>query len=422
LSAFAVASEVGKLRKVLVHRPDLSLQRLTPSNCAELLFDEVPWVRKAQEQHDAFAALLRDRGVEVLYLHELLAETLEDETARRLVVRRVVTELTVGVALVEEIRAYLLALEPATLARHLIGGLARAEVAEFELDEHSLTARAAEPQSFILPPLPNSLFTRDSSSWIYGGVALNPMYHPVRHAETTNVGLIYRFHPAFRDAGFRFWTPPPGSRTSEESGAELVREDFGQSSMEGGDVMPIGNGTVLVGLSERTTPQMAEQLARTLFAAGAARRLIAAQMTKDRAHMHLDTVFTMVDRDAVTVFPRVVDRIRAFSLRPGERPDSFSVTEERSLLDAVADALGIETLRVIPTGGDEYQAEREQWDDGNNLLAIEPGVVVTYSRNEYTNTKLEEAGIEVLAFDGSELGRGRGGGHCMSCPLLRDPL
>jgi arginine deiminase len=422
VSELTVASEVGRLRKVLVHRPDLSLQRLTPRNRADLLFDEVPWVRKAQEQHDVFVALLRERGVEVLYLSDLLSETLEDETARRLIVQRVVTELTVGVALVDEIRAYLLAMPPAELARHLIGGLARAEVEGVELDRHSLTGRAATPDSFILPPLPNSLFTRDSSSWIYDGVSLNPMYHQVRHAETTNVALIYRFHPAFRDAGFHQWHPASDPFAAEESGAQLVREDFGQCSLEGGDVMPIGNDTVLVGLSQRTTPQMTEQLARTLFTHGAVQRVIACQMTKDRSHMHLDTVFTMLDRDAVTIFPRVAERIRAYSLRPTGSDGSFSVAEEASFLGAVADALGVERLRVIPTGGDEYQAEREQWDDGNNLLAVEPGVVLAYARNEYTNRRLEEAGIEVLTFDGSELGRGRGGGHCMSCPLLREPL
>ena len=416
MSGFNVGSEVGRLRKVMVHRPGLSLQRLTPSNASELLFDDVLWVRKAGEQHDEFVELLRDRGVEVLLLEELLAETLEHSArAREQVLDSVIHELTVGVALESDMKAYLTEMSPAMLARHLIGGLAMSEIPDVDVSR-SVTGQIYTDQDFILPPLPNSLFTRDSSCWIYNGVSLNPMYSKVRQLEVVNVGAIYRFHPDFADEPFEFWYPPEG----RDAGFDL--DDFGHSSLEGGDVMPIGNGTVLVGCSERTTPIMVEQLAKSLFAKEAADRVIACQMTKDRAHMHLDTVFTFLDRDAVTVYPRVVDRIVAFSLRPGDREGQVSVTREASFLDAVADALDVEKLRVVTTGGDEYQAEREQWDDGNNVVALEPGVVVGYSKNEYTNRKLRNAGIEVLEIDGSELGRGRGGGHCMTCPLLRDPL
>lgn len=416
MTQFRVDSEVGKLRKVLVHRPDLSLRRLTPSNREELLFDDVLWVRKARGEHDRFVAHMERRGVEVFYLDELLADVLKNPEARTFVIDKTVTRLTVGPALVKEFRAYLFEMDPRRLATILIGGLARDEIDESLFGKHSLTLTTMDATDFLLPPLPNSIFTRDQSSWIFNGVSLNPMYFEARQLEVVHVAAIYNWHPMFIDADFEFWYP------DQDEQGRFAQEDWGRASLEGGDVMPIGNKTVLMGIGERTTAQMVERLAQSLFRHGAAERVIACVMSKDRAHMHLDTVFTMLDRDAITVYPKVVDQTRAYSLRPADKAGRMELTEEKSFLDAVADALNVGKLRVVGTGGDGYQAEREQWDDGNNLIAIEPGVVVAYSKNEYTNKKLRKAGIKVLTIDGSELGRGRGGGHCMTCPLSRDPL
>lgn len=416
-----VSSEVGRLRAVLVHRPGAALERLTPANRSEFLFDDVVWVERAAAEHDAFVDLLRSRDVEVLYFSELLAEAFAASVeAREEAITGVVSSYTVGLSMVSELQAYLRDLAPASLASVLIGGLLVSEVDGIDvaaLRRRSLGAVLAEPHSFVLPPLPNTLFTRDSSAWLYGGVVLPPLFWAARRMEVVLVSLVYRYHPRFAASDFHFWYPSAGDT------ARFPLEDFSQgSSLEGGDVMPIGARTVLIGLGERSTGRMVEHVASALFSAGEADRVIVCRMAQQRAYMHLDTVMTFVDHDAVTLFPPVIKDMQVFSVRPGSRSDSFEVTEEVGILEACADALGVDRIRTIETGGDHFQAAREQWDDANNVVAVEPGVVIAYSKNVHTNARLRAAGIEVLEIEGSELGKGRGGGHCMTCPIVRDPV
>ncbi|MEI5673291.1 MULTISPECIES: arginine deiminase [Nocardioides] len=397
------SSEVGRLQTVMLHRPGNELKRLTPRNNDKLLFDGIPWVARAQEEHDAFAQALRDRDVEVLYLTELLTETLESEVARNHAITSALSGLHLGDTMRGYLARFLREASPAELTDYLTAGIRNDEVR----GGFGLVTSLLDPHDFLVDPLPNLLFTRDSSVWVQDRVAITSLSMPARKRETQLTELIYTEHPRFR-----------GTRKIHGWHSEYV---------EGGDVLLLGDGVIAVGVGERTTPAGVERLARQVFHADLAHTVLAVPIAQERATMHLDTVCTMVDVDKIVMYPNVADSLTAYAVTLAEGAESdaeltLRVADAEPFLVAAAKAMQIDTLHQIDTGLDPVTAEREQWDDGNNTLALAPRVAVAYERNDETNARLEDAGIEVVRIAGSELGSGRGGPRCMSCPVAREPL
>ncbi|MCY9825325.1 arginine deiminase [Vibrio chagasii] len=406
MSKLYVGSEVGQLRRVLLNRPERALTHLTPSNCHDLLFDDVLAVEAAGEEHDAFAETLRNQDVEVLLLHDLLVETLAVPQAREWLLNTQISDFRYGPTFARDLRNYLAQMDNEHLATILLGGLAYSEL---PIKSSSMLPKMHRPLDFVIEPLPNHLFTRDTSCWVYGGVSLNPMMKPARQRETNHLRAIYRWHPVFAGQDF-----------IKYFGDEDLHYD--NANIEGGDVLVIGKGAVLIGISERTKPQGVENLAASLFKSGQATEVIAIDLPKHRSCMHLDTVMTHMDIDTFSVYPEIVRKdLDTWRLTPKENGE-MCVEKAENYLSAIEGALGLDQLKIITTGGDNYEAEREQWNDANNVLTVKPGTVIGYERNVYTNEKYDKAGIEVLTIPGNELGRGRGGARCMSCPIERDGI
>ncbi len=390
-----VDSEVGQLRTVLMHRPGLELERITPRHSDRLLFASLPWASKARQEHDVLSQVLRDQGVHVLYITELLQDCLEYQAARDDAVRMAVADASLGDDLRSQVRDHLENLGPEQLAQVLIAGLTPAEL---KLG-HGVVFELLDRHEFVLDPLPNLVFTRDASFWIGDRVAVASLVSGRRRRETDLATIIYRHHPRFAGTKWLYWS-------------DLEHVD-------GGDVLLLAPGVVAVGVGERTAPAGAERLARRLFETGLAHTVLAVPISQHGGAGHLDTVCAVLDVGAVIMYPAVAYTLTARTILP--RADGMRMSKPQPFLEAAAQAMGIERLHVIDSGIDPIWGQPGQRDDGSNVLALGRRVAVSHERNSETNARLEAAGVLVIRVPSSELGSVRGGPRCMTCPIGRDP-
>lgn len=402
-----IGSEVGILREVMVHRPGVELDRLTPDNAADLLFDDVMWAERAREEHDEFSRVLEAHGVRVHHFGDLLTEALDEPAGREFAVSRICTDERFGPPLARDLRSLFANADASVLAEYLIGGVLKRDLAP--LSTRSVTWSQLDIDDFVLAPLPNTLFQRDNTAWIGSSATVNPMARPARARESLNTRTVYRHHPRFATADF-----------------DIIYGDdevsHAPATLEGGDIHVIADGVVMIGMGERTTAMGVEVIATRLFEAGRAHTVLAVELPRARSAMHLDTVLTMVDVATFVAYPYFdLVGVRMWKLSPAEGGSTLEVDRRDDVQDALEEVLGREVV-IHRATEDRREAQREQWNDADNFLAIAPGVVIGYERNTTTNRMLQAHGVEVLTVAGSELGRGRGGARCMSAPIHRESL
>lgn len=404
-----VTSEIGKLKTVLLHRPGKEVENLTPEYLSRLLFDDIPFLPIVQKEHDYFAQSLRNHGIEVLYLTTLITEALHTEELKRQFVNDVLKESNINMqSSIQILAEYLLSFETEEMVKKIMAGVRKSEIESSK--KNHLFEMLEDHYPFYLDPMPNLYFTRDPAAVVGNGITINRMREPARRRESLFISYIIKHHPRFRNYDIPIW----------------FNRDF-DYPMEGGDELILSKDTIAIGISSRTAAKAIEHFAVNLFnQQNEIKRIVAVEIPKSRAFMHLDTVFTMVDYDKFTIHPAIQGpkgNMNLYILEKGPDKETVKITQKTNLIDTLKEVLGLKEIALIPCGGgDVIAGPREQWNDGSNTLAIAPGVVVTYDRNYVSNKLLKENGIEVIEVLSSELSRGRGGPRCMSMPLVRDDI